>query len=1582
MKTYYRLLLLLAILLFSYTKGFSQSMTISYPASQTYTVGTAITPLSPTMTGGPAASAGQTITFAGTGSAGSTNGAGTSATFNNTLNTAVDASGNVYVADAGNHMVRKITPAGVVSTLAGSGLPGYADGTGATAVFKHPSALTVDAGGNVFVSDQQNHRIRKITPAGVVTTVAGSGTAGATEGTGTGASFSSPIGLALDASGNLYVSDYGNNKIRKITTIGLVSTFAGTGAQGLTNGAALSATFKNPMGIAIDASGTMYVADRQNYVVRKISGGTVSTLAGSGVAGSADGTGTAASFNRPNAVTVDATGNVYIADDNNMVVRKITPAGVVTILAGAAGTPGFVNGTGANARFNSPYGLSVDAMGYLYVADQNNYSIRKTVTKAYSINPALPAGLFFNETNGTISGTPTVVSAATNYQIQAFNVTHSSNVATISITVSTGVVSAVLPSQDQNYMITYTPRTELLTESAVIGATSDRTKVQANIQYFDGLGRPLQNVEWKGSPNMRDLVTPIVYDAYGREDKKYLPYTTTAVTSNGSYKTTAITDQNSFYTSPSSTTWTAPGVVTIPGNAAVSKTILEASPLSRVLEQGAPGTVWQPGTRTATTGRSVVASYGANNSTTAYSTTGFAVRLYTATASATVGLEHVRTLGGTTYYGANQLYLTITKDENWTGIPAADVKLGTTEEYKDKEGRVILKRTFNKVSTTIQTLSTYYVYDDFGNLSFVLPPGANPDAAGVLTLAVLDNFCYQYRYDGRKRLIQKKLPGKGWEELIYNKLNQVVFTADTVQRVALKRNFIKYDGLGRVILTGVEKGHDQTRAFIQNSVDNQIIRWEERDNSGFQGYTNVSNPMNYPQFEVSTVNYYDDYTAPGIPNNQSASYSNKTKGLLTASKVAVIGTSTFLWTVNYYNDEGRIAKVWQQHYKGGVVAANSYDETINTYNNITGELTGSVRRHFVAGAEKLNVSNRFTYDHMGRLKDTYQKTGDVAATPNAEILLSRNTYNEIGQLSSKGLHSTNLTTPAFAQTVAYSYNARGWLKSQSAPLFAQELKYELDSVGLVAQYNGNISRQKWGINSSLNKQYTYTYDKQNRLLTALSSDGNDETIAYDVMGNITYLDRKSLTAAVDQLTYSYTGTGNKLNSIVDANTNAVASFQLPGTTAYTYDLNGNMTGRNNAASTGNNLTGITYNHLNLPVTLTAGGSAITYTYDTNGAKLRKVVTGTSSLNNDYISGIQYETGVLKFMSTSEGRVVRNSATSYSYEYTLTDHLGNGRVYFDINGTVARKIQEVDYYAYGLDIQRSLIGTENKYQYNGKEKQDQEKLLDYGARFYDPVIGRWSVIDPLAEQDRSWSLYNYARNNAIRFIDPDGMFFREYEDEEAYRKDNPNGKLDGKDGHWLKSDRENNTDVWDKANETNIQKSDGHNEYANLDQRADFYRWFQSETDSRGFETRWAGAAASTVDKLKNLLGIGASMTGYSNDEIKNFVKSGNKLILDDVWGGLQSLYNGDPIKGSAAGSWDGKQLLKEQNIINNSYWNLSNKSLTILDNSLKKNYFLSKFIPGPVFQGNLLSIQDRWKYGMGMMNYKSLPKLSPKYKNQ
>jgi sugar lactone lactonase YvrE len=326
-------------------------------------------------------------TFAGpTGSQGSTDGAGNDAQFNSPYGVAVDGSGNVYVADRSNNTIRKITSAGAVTTLAGlAGMQGSADGTGSIARFNFPQSVAVDGGGNVYVADTGNQTIRKITPSGVVTTLAGlAGAHGYTDGTGSAARFWKPQGVAVDDSGNVYVAD--EETIRKITPAGAVTTLAGlAGAFGNADGTGISAQFHSPSGVAVDDGGNVYVADSGNNTIRKITPvGVVTTLAGlAGVVGSADGAGSAARFSYPVGVAVDGSGNVYVADvsDNNT-VRKITPAGVVTTLVGSAGVPGSADGTGSAARFNFPYGVAVDVSGNMYVADRNNCTIRKITPAA------------------------------------------------------------------------------------------------------------------------------------------------------------------------------------------------------------------------------------------------------------------------------------------------------------------------------------------------------------------------------------------------------------------------------------------------------------------------------------------------------------------------------------------------------------------------------------------------------------------------------------------------------------------------------------------------------------------------------------------------------------------------------------------------------------------------------------------------------------------------------------------------------------------------------------------------------------------------------------------------------------------------------------------------------------------------------------------------------------------------------------------------------------------------------------------------------------------------------------------------
>ena len=411
-----------------------QAPAIAYASPQTYTMGTAITSLVPTNSGGavPATTYSQVTTLAGSKAQGSANGTGAAASFYSPYGLTTDAAGNVYVADLFNYDIRKVTPAGVVTTFAGSGAEGAVNGTGTAASFANPYGVAIDASGNIYVADEGNYLIRKITPTGVVTVLAGSGASGSANGTGTAASFGGPFAVATDASGNVYVADQQNNTIRKVTPAGVVTTLAGSGTAGSANGTGTAASFDRPSGVATDAAGDVYVADVQNNLIRKITpAGVVSTFAGSGVYSSVDGTGTSASFSGPSSVGTDGLGNVYVAD--NGLIRKITPAGVVTTLAGISNARTSVNGIGTSASFTGTNGVATDNNGNLYVSDSGNL-IRKIVSTGYTITPALPAGLSFDGTTGIITGTPASGSPATNYTVTAYN-TGGSSTTTVSITV-------------------------------------------------------------------------------------------------------------------------------------------------------------------------------------------------------------------------------------------------------------------------------------------------------------------------------------------------------------------------------------------------------------------------------------------------------------------------------------------------------------------------------------------------------------------------------------------------------------------------------------------------------------------------------------------------------------------------------------------------------------------------------------------------------------------------------------------------------------------------------------------------------------------------------------------------------------------------------------------------------------------------------------------------------------------------------------------------------------------------------------------------------------------------------------------
>lgn len=308
-------------------------------------------------------------TLAGSGLAGSANGAALEARFRNPTGIAIDPDGVVYIADTGSNKIRRLA-SGSVSTFAG----------GVSASLNAPTGIAMDAAGNIFVSDTYNHKIKKVSPDGTVSLFAGSGEADWTDGIGSAASFNRPTGLAVDASGNVFVADTYNHKIRKISANGRVSTYAGSGYAGARDGMGINASFNHPAGLAIDASGNLYVCDTSNHLVRKIAqSGEVSIYAGSGSAGNNDGSLMAASFQYPSGIAIDTQGKVYVADTGNNRIRKIDPDGWVTTLAGT-GLAGSADGILSSASFDLPAGIAVGNAGVVYVADTENNRIR-TITQ-------------------------------------------------------------------------------------------------------------------------------------------------------------------------------------------------------------------------------------------------------------------------------------------------------------------------------------------------------------------------------------------------------------------------------------------------------------------------------------------------------------------------------------------------------------------------------------------------------------------------------------------------------------------------------------------------------------------------------------------------------------------------------------------------------------------------------------------------------------------------------------------------------------------------------------------------------------------------------------------------------------------------------------------------------------------------------------------------------------------------------------------------------------------------------------------------------------------------------------------------
>ncbi len=724
----------------------------------------------------------------------------------------------------------------------------------------------------------------------------------------------------------------------------------------------------------------------------------------------------------------------------------------------------------------------------------------------------------------------------------------------------------------------------------------------------------------------------------------------------------------------------------------------------------------------------------------------------------------------TGYYNENQLSKKIIYDENWTSSQQYD-KDYTTEEFTDKSGKLILKRNYNNN----EPHDIYYVYDNFENLSYVIPPKVTTvDGVSDSELAEL---CYQYRYDNRNRIIEKKIPGKNWEYTVYDRLDRVVLTQNALQKQNSNQwSFTKYDAFDRVVYTG-HTNDSRNRKEIQISYNQSSallneIRLASPKILGSSGnqypvyYTNNAHPTNINS--VLTINYYDNYNFNTIGSPPNSVYdqpiTTNTKSLLTGSKVRILGTNDWITTTNYYDNKGRLI---YEHTRNDYSRTNSW---VSHKLDFTGKAVETKKSHRLYTSDLINTIDKFGYDHMGRLL-THKQT--INNQP--EELIVSNNYDELGVLVRKnvgGKSSNHLRL----QTVEYKYNIRGWLKQVNNPdalgdnLFAFNLNYNNPLAGVTSLYNGNISTVFWKTaNDNINRKrrYIYEYDALNRITKALHGTGNYNlnNMKYDKNGNILRLARNgwqnsSKYSAMDNLFYTYKE-GNQLTKVVDRGNPGYGFIDGPNPDDdYIYDVNGNLIKDRNKR-----ITDIQYNYLNLPtkVIFDEPNKFIEYIYDATGVKVRKRANGISTT---YDKGYVYKGSLFQFLETPEGYVESNTIGGFDYVYQYKDHLDNIRLsYNDINkdGIVTKEEirKENNYYPFGLKHKgyNSIVrGRDHKYGFGGKEEQDEFGLgwIDISARNYNPEIGRWMNLDPLAEQMRRHSPYNYAFGNPIRFIDPDGM----------------------------------------------------------------------------------------------------------------------------------------------------------------------------------------------------------------------------------
>jgi len=976
-------------------------------------------------------------------------------------------------------------------------------------------------------------------------------------------------------------------------------------------------------------------------------------------------------------------------------------------------------------------------------------------------------------------------------------------------------IGALFLSNLMDAQLTQLPNTEnyIQTKTYLDYSGTTPTKSSETVQYFDGLGRPKQTVNVKASPLGRDVVTPIEYDAFGRQTKDYLPIPQSG-TQNGAIVPNPLGNATSVYGSEK----------------IFAEKVLENSPLDRIQQQIQVGNDWA--------NKPVTFQYDTN-------VNGEVFQFATNTTWVNNATSSVLSLPGT--FPANQLYKTTVTDEDGN----------INVEYKNGKGQIIMAR---KHDGTLYN-DTYYVYNEYDQLAFVLPQKA---LFQPLTDTLLNDLCYQYRYDGKGRLVEKKLPGKGWEFMVYDKQDRLVATQDTELKNKGQWLYTKYDQFGRIAITGIGTGDTRSaeQAIVDGLGSNNVNRLNsalfERQGMGvYYGNQDSTYPNSTKWVTLLSLNYYDTYPSysfnPTFPttliggevplSDDPSTDGRSTKGLPVMSLVKNIEDDNWTRNYTYYDKKGRVIGIHSINHLGGYTRSETQLDFAGVPQKT---LTFQVRKGGEAG---VTVNERFVYDNQNRLLKHYHQVDNWT-----EQLLADNSYNELSQLSNKKVGSVN-GGPAL-QSIDYAYNIRGWMtdinKDQMAvpnlggKLFSYKIKYnQKDGItnpdpvlfagkDVKPKYNGNITEVDWRAVESLGanppatpERYGYAYDGLNRLTAGYyqnpnnpNSKENTESLDYDLNGNISNLYRTSVmengnttATVIDKLEYTYVG--NQAVKIKD-NSNNKTGYEGTAGMPIDYDLNGNM-----KSMMDKQITGINYNYLNLPNTVDIGFDPITTQiktkYGADGSKLRKESTKTiigvagatwTKEITDYLDGFQYlnttssgggasedmfalmdtkralemqaftigppididptptdpivqnpHNPELQFFPTAEG-FYDYQRKMYIYQYK--DHLGNVRVsYTKNNSTGLIEITDAnDYYPFGMNHLKTGnayfgAGKYQNYKYQGQELQE-TGFYSFKWRNYMPDVGRFFNIDPLSEKYAYQSHYNFSENRVVDARELEGL----------------------------------------------------------------------------------------------------------------------------------------------------------------------------------------------------------------------------------